>query len=89
MDLGPTRTDFNLGTPRFEISNHSLTTDHRLCDSHNTYTINKTEATFKNTTTNTVLHNFGVVHNLPNSLLKSFRVVNKYNSKHSPKHVSI
>jgi len=41
MDLGPTRTDFNLGTPRFEISSHSLTTDHRLCDSQNTDTINK------------------------------------------------
>jgi len=41
MDLGPTRTDFNLGNPRFEIPSHSLTTDHRLCDSHNTYTINK------------------------------------------------
>jgi len=47
MDLGPTRTDFNLGTPKFEIPSHSLTTDHRLCDSHNTYTINKTEVTFK------------------------------------------
>jgi len=39
MDLGPTRTDFNLGTPRFEIPSHSLTTDHRLCDSYNTNTI--------------------------------------------------
>jgi len=39
MDLRPTRTDFNLGTPRFEISSHSFTTDHRLCDSYNTYTI--------------------------------------------------
>jgi len=40
MDLGPTRTDFNLGTPRFEITSHYLTTDHRLCDSQNTDTIN-------------------------------------------------
>jgi len=32
MELGPTRTDLNLGTPRFEIPSHSLTTDHRLCD---------------------------------------------------------
>jgi len=40
MDLGPTGTDFNLGTPRFEIPSHSLTTNHRLCDSQNTYTIN-------------------------------------------------
>jgi len=32
-DLGPTRTDFNLGTPRFEIPSQSLNTDHRLCDS--------------------------------------------------------
>jgi len=39
-NLGPTHTDFKLGTPRFEISSHSLTTDHRLCDSYNTYTIN-------------------------------------------------
>jgi len=37
-DIGPTRTDFNLGTPRFEITSHSLTTDHKLCDSYNTYT---------------------------------------------------
>ena len=29
------------------------------------------------------------MHNLPNSLLKSVRVVYKYNSKHSPKHASI
>jgi len=43
MDLGPTHTDFNLGTPRFEIPSHSITTDHKLCDSHNTYTINKTK----------------------------------------------
>jgi len=47
MDLGPTRTDFNLGTPRFEISSHSLTTDHRLCGFHNTYTINKTKLPLK------------------------------------------
>jgi len=40
MNLGPTCTDFNLGTPRFEISSHSLTTDHILCDSQNTDTIN-------------------------------------------------
>jgi len=39
-DLGPTHTDFNLGTPRFQIPSHSLTTDHKLCDSYNTYTIN-------------------------------------------------
>ena len=31
-DLGPTSTDFNLGTPRVEIPSHSLTTDHRLYD---------------------------------------------------------
>jgi len=36
----------------------------------------------------TVLHNFGVVHKLSNSLLKSFRVVNKLQHKHSPKHAS-
>jgi len=41
MDLGPTRTDFNLGTPRFEIPSNSLTNDHILCDSQNTDTINK------------------------------------------------
>jgi len=39
-NLGPTRTYFDLGTPIFEIPSHSLTTDHRLCDSYNTYTIN-------------------------------------------------
>ena len=32
-DLGPTRTDFNLGTPRSEIPSHSLTNDHSPCDS--------------------------------------------------------
>jgi len=40
-DLGPTRIDFNLGTPRFEISSYSLTTDHKLCDSYKTYTTMK------------------------------------------------
>jgi len=80
MDLGPTRTDFNLGTPRFEIPSHSLTNDHRLCDTQITDTINNAKLP-SNTTTNTVLHNFGVVHNLPNSLLKSFRVVNKIQLK--------
>ena len=40
-DLGPTRTDFNLGTPRFEIPSHSPTIDHKLCDSHNAYTSKK------------------------------------------------
>ncbi|KEH17332.1 hypothetical protein MTR_0022s0020 [Medicago truncatula] len=38
-DLGPTRTDFNLGTPRFEIPSHSLTTDHIPCDTQITNTI--------------------------------------------------
>jgi len=47
MNLGPTRTDFNLGTPRFEMPSHSLTTDHRLCDYYNTYKINQHEVTFK------------------------------------------
>jgi len=87
MDLGPTRTNFNLGTHRFEIPSHSLTNDHKLCDTQITNTINE-QSYLQNTTTNTVLHSFGVVHSLPNSLLKSFRVVNKYNSKHSPKHAS-
>jgi len=39
MDVGPSYNDFNLGTPRFEIPSHSLTTDHRLCDSQITDTI--------------------------------------------------
>ncbi|AES60416.1 hypothetical protein MTR_1g045380 [Medicago truncatula] len=38
-DLGPTCTDFNLGTPGSEISSHSLTTDHNPCDSQITNTI--------------------------------------------------
>jgi len=47
MDLGPTRTDFDLGTSRFEIPSHSLTTDHSLCDSQNTYTINNVKLPLK------------------------------------------
>jgi len=47
MDLRPTRTDFNLETLRFEIPSHSLTTDHKFCDSYNTYTIIQHEVTFK------------------------------------------
>jgi len=87
MDLGPTRTDFNLGTPRSEIPSHSL----QMITTHvilRLQTQSKDEVTFKNTTTNTVLHSFGVVHKLPNSLLKSFRVVKKLQLKHSPKHAS-
>jgi len=49
MDLGPTRTDLNLGTPRFEILCHSLTTDHILYDSQNTDTINKVKLPSKHT----------------------------------------
>jgi len=47
MDLGPIRIDINLGTPRFEIPFHSLTTDHRLCYSQNTDTINKAKLPLK------------------------------------------
>jgi len=47
MDLGPTRIDFNLGTPRFEIPSHSLTNDHRLCDTQITDTINKAKLPLK------------------------------------------
>jgi len=39
IDLGPTRTDFNIGTPRFEIPSYSLQDDHRLCDTQITDTI--------------------------------------------------
>jgi len=31
-DLGPTRLDFNLGTPRSEISSHYPTVIHNSCD---------------------------------------------------------
>jgi len=87
MDLGPTRTDFNLGTPRFEIPSHCLTNYHKLCDSQITNTINMMKLPSKQTTS-TFFHNFGVVHKLPDSLVKSFRVVNKLQLKHSPKHAS-
>jgi len=60
-DLGPTRTDFNLGTPRFEIPSYSLTIDHRLCEPHNTYTINRTKLPSKTQST-TLFQSFGVVH---------------------------
>jgi len=39
IDLRPTCTDFNLGTPRFEIPSHSLQDDHILCDTQITDTI--------------------------------------------------
>ena len=32
QDLGPTRLDFNLGTPRSEISSHYHTVNHSPCD---------------------------------------------------------
>jgi len=47
MNLGPTRTDFNLGTPRFEIPSHSLTNDHKLYDTQITDTINKAKLPLK------------------------------------------
>jgi len=80
MDLGPTRTDFNIGTPRSEIPSHSLqmiTTPVIL----RLQTQLKDEVTFKNTTTNIVLHSFGVVHKLRVSLFKRFRAVNKIQLK--------
>jgi len=75
MDLGPTRTDFNLGNPRFGIP--SQVTD----------TINMMKLPSKQLTS-TLFHNIGVVHKLPNFLLKSFRVVNKLQLKHNPQHAS-
>ena len=32
LDLGPTRIDFNLGIPRFEIPSHYSTINHIPCD---------------------------------------------------------
>jgi len=32
LDLGPTRIDFNLGTPRSEIPSHYPTVNHSPCD---------------------------------------------------------
>ena len=87
MELGPTRTDFSLGNPRFGIPSHSLTNDHRLCDTQVTDTINMMKLPSKQLTS-TLFHNFGVVHKLPNFLLTSFRVVNKLQLKHNPKHAS-
>jgi len=88
MDLGPTRSDLNLGTPRLRshLTPLQLITDSVILTIH-TQLIKRSY--HQNTTTNTVLHSFGAVHNLPNSLLKSFRVVNKYNLKHSPEQASI
>jgi len=88
-DLGPTRTDFNLGTPRFEIPSHFLTTDHRLCDSYNIYTINKRSYLQKTQQLTPYFTALVQCTNYLTLLLKSFRAVNKYNSKHNPKHVSI
>jgi len=32
LDLGPTRIDFNLGTPKSEIQSHFLPINHSPCD---------------------------------------------------------
>jgi len=88
MDLGPTRTDFNLGTPRLRshLTPLQLITDSVILTIH-TQLIK--QSYLQNTKTNIVLHSFAAVHNLPNYFLKSLRVVTNYNSKHNPKHVSI
>jgi len=41
------------------------------------------EVTFKTKQLTTVFHSFGVVYKLPNSLLKSFKVVHKFDLHHS------
>ena len=82
LDLGPTRIDFNLGTPRSEIPSHlpqSITA--LVIISLQTQTQNMKLPL--NKLPNTVLHSFGVVHNLPSSLLHSFGIVNTYNTINS------
>ena len=87
IDLEPTRIDFNLGTPRSEIPSHSLqSTTTSVVIRLQTQT-NQVKLP-SNKLPTTVLHSFGVVHKPPNSLLKSFRVVNKLQLKHNPKHAS-
>ena len=60
-DLGPTRIDFNLGTPRSEIPSHYPMVSHSSCDLSD----QKHKQTVKLPSIklpNTVLHSFGVVH---------------------------
>ena len=87
IDLGPTRIDFNLGTPRSEIPSHLLqSTTAPVIIRLQTQTNQVKLPSHKLPTT--MLHSFGVVHKLPNSLRHNFRVVNILQLKHSPKHAS-
>ena len=74
-DLGPTRIDFNLGTPRSEIPSHYPMVSHSPCDLSDLNT-NKKMKLPSNKLPNTVLHSFAVVHNLPSFLLQSLGVEN-------------
>ena len=69
-DLGPTRLDFNLGTPRSEIPSHYPLVNHNPCDLSDSkqYQMVKLPS---NKTTKTLLKSFGVAQRV-------------YNSKHSP-----
>ena len=60
-DLGPTRIDFNLGTPRSEIPSHYPMVSHSPSDLSDLNT-NSCMKLLSNSTTNTLLTRFGVVH---------------------------
>ena len=60
-DLGPIRIDFNLGTPRSEIPSHYPMVSHIPYDLSNLNTNSRMKLP-SNTTTNTLLTSFGVVH---------------------------
>jgi len=68
-DLGPTRLDFNLGTPRSEIPSHYPTVSHSPCDlsDQKQSIVNYLQTQ----TTTTLLTSFGVAQRV-------------YNSTHSP-----
>jgi len=60
-DLGPTRLDFNLGTPRSEISSHYPMVSHSPCDLSDLKQQTQDEVTFKQITT-ALLNSFGIAH---------------------------
>jgi len=74
LDLGPTRINFNLGTPRSEIPSHfPQSTTAPVMIRLQTQQKMKVPS---NKLPNSVLHSFGEVHKLPTSVLHSFGVVN-------------
>jgi len=85
VDLGPTRIDFNLGTPRSEIPSHfpqstttpviiRLQTQQKMKLPSNKTTPCLKAFVYHNLPTS-VLHSFGVVHNLQLSKIQSLTCI--------------